>query len=59
MRRLLGLLAALAMLQIAAPALAQQGTPAQALTTCGSPNNAPVNGSYYSLTTDLTTDPDL
>lgn len=34
-------------------ALAQSGTPAQALTTCGSPNNSPVNGSYYSLTTDL------
>lgn len=35
-------------------ALAQSGTPAQALTSCGSPVNSPVNGSYYSLTTDLT-----
>lgn len=35
------------------PALAQAGTPAQALTTCGTPVNSPVNGGYYSLTTDL------
>lgn len=34
-------------------ALAQTGTPAQALTACGSPSNSPVNGGYYSLTTDL------
>lgn len=29
---------------------AQTGTPAQALTTCGTPVNAPVSGSYYSVT---------
>lgn len=54
MRRLLAALGALTWLLIApAVALAQAGTPAQALTTCGSPNNSPVNGSYYSLTTSL------
>ena len=53
MRRLLGLLAALAMLQIAAPALAQSGTPAQAQTSCSSINNSPVAGNYYSVITDL------
>lgn len=32
---------------------AQAGTPAKALTTCGTPGNSPVNGNYYSVTTDL------
>lgn len=31
-------------------AWAQTGTPAQALTTCGTPVNSPVQGSYYSMT---------
>jgi hypothetical protein len=54
MRRLLAALGALAWLLLApSMALAQAGTPAQALTTCASPNNSPVNGSYYSLTTNL------
>lgn len=55
MRRLL--IAALWLLAClsAAPSVvwAQAGTPAMALTTCGTPVNSPVQGSYYSLTTDL------
>lgn len=31
---------------------AQTGTPAMALTACGTPVNSPVQGNYYSLTTD-------
>lgn len=55
MRRLLIAVAWLLACLSAAPkvAWAQAGTPAQALTACGSPNNGPVNGSYYSITTDL------
>jgi hypothetical protein len=50
MRRILW--AAFAAVLLVAPerSWAQAGTPAQALTTCGSPVNAPVQGSYYSIT---------
>lgn len=51
MRRLLGLLAALAMLQIAAPAKAQT-VYGQTVSVCGVTVNSPVVGNVYPLTTD-------
>ena len=54
MRRLLAVIGTLAwLLVLPTVALAQAGTPAQALTSCGAPNNTPVNGSYYSITAGL------
>ncbi len=54
MRRLLGLVAALAMLQIAAPALAQNTVAAVTVSACGTPNNSPVVGNSYTITQDTT-----
>jgi len=50
-QRILAALLLLCALSVApAVSWAQTGTPAQTVATCGTPNNAPVVGGYYSLT---------
>ncbi len=54
MRRILGLIAALSLLQIAAPALAQNNVSAKVVVACGTPGQTPVVGSSYTITQDTT-----
>ena len=52
MRALIGLLGLALALLIASPSEAQTGTPANTVSACGTPNNTPVVGNYYSITMD-------
>lgn len=54
MKYLVGLLAALALLQIGAPVQAQEAVKAVSISACGTPGNTPVAGVQNFITMDLT-----